>query len=339
MTTQEHLEDRLKNIAKQALTAEDKKIIQFEGIETYIYRKLTSTKFRKTSVDIDSEKKVKEAIHINVEKNEPIKFTYPFGAYKIWRVPTYPQVDWAEFFTISYVCRYVSSILEAYKPGAEIVFSSDDVVIELIDNYPRKDLDAYVSSFKELLEVFRNYLPDNLKVKLKQVVSDVYTPEEYSFELEKLFSEMKKTGLSEERKEKLRKVGFEFNFQRNGKIDLTSDAKYEKVLDDLMIYSEAYLKLEKRKAFVRGEDKIVLFSQKISNALDIGSTNVSKAKFWVGIGVLEHSDGKFFDRIMSPKQWEEHQHMVEWQKCDLIQLPNFDKVPVFNERFNFLNNG
>ncbi len=335
MTIQEHLEDRLKNTSKYTPSNEDSKIIKYEGIETFIYRKLTSTKFRKTSVDSDSEKRVKKAIHLNVSNNSPIKLTYPFGAYKIWRVPTYPKVDWAEFLTISYVCRYVAPILAAYKPGAEITFSSDDVVIELIDNYPRKDLDAYVSSFRELLAAFGNYFPENLKVELKQVVPDIYSLSDYNKELKELFSILKATGLSEERKVKLRKA-FEFNFQRKGKDDLTSDLDYQKALDDLMIYSEVYLQLTKRRAFVRGEDKVVLFSQKIPNALDIGSTSVSKAKFWVGMGVLEQAEGKFYDRIMTPKQWEENKTKVKWVNTSLIALPNFEKIPVFNERFNFL---
>ena len=337
MTIQQHLEDRLKNSVKYSLSEEDSKIIKYEGIETFIYRKLTSTKYRKTSVDSDSEKRVKEAIHINVLNNQPIKITYPFGAYKIWRVPTYPAVDWAEFMVISYVCRYVASIVSAYKPGVEITFSSDDVVIELIDNYPRKDSDAYITSFKKLLSTFKKYLPENLKLNLKQVVPDIYSLEEYKDELNLLFIELKAIGITDERKTALKK-SFEFNFQRNGKIDLTDNDDYEKVLGELMIYSEVYLKLKKRRAFNRGDDKIMIFSNRLPNALDIGSTSVSKAKFWAGIGVLEHLDNKNYDRILTPKQWEENKAKVVWEESDLINLPNFNKTPVFYERFNFLDN-
>ena len=105
-----------------------------------------------------------------------------------------------------------------------------------------------------------------------------------------------------------------------------------------MIYSEVYLKLKKRRAFNRGDDKIMIFSNRLPNALDIGSTSVSKAKFWAGIGVLEHLDNKNYDRILTPKQWEENKAKVVWEESDLINLPNFNKTPVFYERFNFLNN-
>lgn len=336
MTVQEHLEKRLKSPLQYELSAEDKKIIQFEGIETYIYRKLTSGKFRKTSIDEESKNRVKEAIKLNVEKNEPIKFTYPFGGYKIWRVPSYPTVDWAEFMTISYVLRYVASTARAYEPSVEIYFSSDDVVIELIDNYPRESLDAYVRSFNELVTYFEKHFPANVKLSLKQVVPDYYDKDEYEKELKSIFAEMKKEGLTPERKEKLKSKGFAFNFLRDGKEDLTDGKAYEEVLEDSMIYSDAYLKLGKRRAFVRGDDKIVLFSNKIPNAIDIGSTNVSKAKFWAGMGVLE-KDNWYHDRILSPTQWDSVKDKAHNESTTLIPMKNFASVPVFDERLYFLN--
>ncbi len=334
MTPQTHLEKRLKDSTNYLLSTEDKKIIQFEGINTYIYRKVTSGKFRKTSIDPDSQIRVKEAIKLNVENNAPIKFTYPFGGYKTWRVPSYPAVDWAEFMTISYVLRFIAPVSTAYSPGVEIYFSSDDVVIELIDNYPRKALDAYVNSFNKLLGNFKNYLPTNVKLVLKQVVPDYYDKDTYTAELESIAKEMRTAGMTEERKAKLAKA-FEFNFLRNGKKDLTDEEKYQQQLEELMIYSDAYLKLKKRADFVRGIDKIVLFSNKISNAIDIGSTNVSKAKFWAGIGVLE-KDKHYYDRILAPTQWETVKNRATFEKVDLIPMKNFEEIAVFSERFNFL---
>lgn len=337
-TLQNHLLDRLQNPTKFELSEEDKKIIQFEGIEAFIFRKLTSKKFRKTALDPDSEQQIKTAIHTNVSENKPIKFTYPFGGYKIWRVPTYPNVDWAEFFTISYVLRYVSPILQAYKPGVELYFSSDDVVIELIDNYPREDLDAYVTSFKQLLIEFGQFLPPNMHLELKQVVPDYYTLERYDEEFAKLYQEFKEQGFTHERMQKLEQY-FTFNFQVDGKHDYSNASKQElhETWYDLMFWSDAYLKLSKRKDFVRGEDKIVLFSQPIPLAIDIGSNSVSKAKFWAGIGVIEQSNDKLYERIMSPKQWREYKEEVVWEEIDVIQQENFAKVPVFNRRFDFIN--
>jgi len=339
MTLQDYLKNRISNPYEYDLSEEELKTIKFEGIQQFIYKKLTSTKFRKTSIDADSEKQVRNSIKLNVESSQPIKFTYPFGGYKIWRVPSYPEVDWAEFMVISYVLRYVAPVISAYKPGVEICFSSDDVVLERMDNYPREALDSYVTTFKSLVAEFNKYTPSNLKLELKQVYPDIYsTLEAYNSELEQIITKLKSEGLTVERKEKLRKVGFEFNFNPKGKIDYsdTPQEEYEKILEELMYVSEGYLKLSKRKDFVRGADKIVLFSNKIPNAIDIGSTSVSKAKFWAGIGVIEQDGDKYFERIMSPTQWEANKSKASFVEVDLVKGTNFNTIPVFNERFNFL---
>ncbi len=337
MTAQEHLEDRLKNPTKYTLSDEEKKTIQFEGIEKFIYSKVTSKKFRKTKVDEDSQKRVQEAIALNVAKNEPIKFTYPFGGYKIWRVESYPYVDWAEFFVISYVSRYVAPILASYEPGVEFYFSSDDVCIELIDNYPRESLDKYVESFKSLITEFQKYFPKNMKMELKQVVPDMYSELEYRNEYRALFEELKETGLTLERKERIKKFA-DFNFMMKGAVDYTDADKvsFDTLYDNLLYWSDAYLKLSKRKEFVRGEDKIVLFSNPIPNGIDIGSISTSKAKFWAGVGVLEQDGGKLYERILSPKQWDSSKSSGEKIDIKLLDLSNFTDITTFSSRLNFL---
>ncbi len=334
MTIFDHVLRRLTKPTEYTASTEELKTITFEGIQTYIFNKVTSGKFRKTSLDQESIQNIKSAIHLNVSKNQPIKFTYPFGGYKSWRLNSFPNVDWAEFMTISYVLRYIAPIATTYQPGVEIFFSSDDVVIELIDNYPRKDLDLYVYSFRKLLSFFSPYVPKNVTLSLQQVVPDIYTPEEYHAELERIFSQMKHEGFPQERARALHNEGFAFNFLRNGKQDLTNEDDYERVFPDLAIYSDAYLKLEKRKAFVRGKDKIVLFSNKIPNAIDIGSTNVSKAKFWACTRVFE-KDERYHDRILSPTQWDQIEKQISYEESDLIQMDNFSKIPVIEERLNF----
>ncbi len=337
MDLAKYLEERLKKPFRYEVSKEEEKIIQFEGIETYIYRKLLSKKFRKTSVDEETRNQLQQAIRVNVENSRPIKFTYPFGGYKIWRVPTYPLVDWAEFFTIAYLCEYAAPILATYEPGVEIYLSSDDVVIELIDNYPRDVLDQYINSFKSLVNEFSNYFPDNLRVELKQVVPDYYSPKEYAVELGELYEDFKEKGFPKDEKAKQMRY-FEFNFLRDGKVDLSakSSAELDELWADLMFWSMGYLSLKRRREFVRGEDKVVLFSSPIPKAIDIGSTRVSKAKFWAGIGVLEEKEGKYYERVMSPRQWNKHEQEVDWASVDLLNLEGFAKVPVFHRRFDFV---
>ncbi len=336
MTTQEYLEKRLKEVSTYKPSEEDFKVVQFEGIEAYIYRKLKSKKFRKTSIDADSEKRIKEAIALNVKAGKPIKFTYPFGAYKLWRLPSHPNVDWSEFFVIAYVIEYIAPILAMYEPGVEFIFSSDDVCIELIDNYPREELDAYNESFNNLLKEFRKYIPNNLNISLVQIVPDVYNREEYDKEIQELYDVRKAQGFTDEQRAGMMQK-MELHFRAKGAKDygeLNQEEKI-KVWEDLTFWSDAYLKLSKRRAFDRADDAIVVFSKKIANAIDIGSTRVSKTSFWVGIGVLETLDGKFFERILSVKQWESTKDRAEEEKISLLKIKEFKTIDVYKERLKF----
>lgn len=315
------------------------KIIQFEGIEAYIYRKLKSKKYRKTSIDEESEQKVKEAISLNIKHNKPIKFTYPFGGYKLWRIPSHPNVDWAEFFTIAYLTEYVAQILPLYNPGVEFIFSSDDICIEKIDNYPRSELESYNRSFNQLLSRFRKYFPKNITISLKQIVPDVYSQDEYDKELKKAYETRKKDGLTEDQKKSMIQK-MELHFRNKGKQDYgdpTEDEKL-KLWEDLNYWSDAYLKLTKRREFVRADDAIVLFSNKIPNAIDIGSTIASKSKFWTGIGVLEYVNDCYTEKILSPKQWENNKSKAKVVDIIAKELDVSPTIPVFKERLQFLTN-
>ena len=336
MTIEQHLVDRLENPQTFPLNEEELKRIKFEGIAAHTYKRLTSTKFRRTSLDHDAEAQLRKAIKINVDAQLPIKFTYPFGGYKTFRVPGFPYVDWAEFLAISHLIRYVKFVVAGYNPGAEIYFSSDDVIIEKIDNYKRKDLDSYTESFQKLINEFSKYLPGNIKLSLKRVVPDIYEIEAYRKELELIVDSLRKQGISPEIRKTLKR-GFDFNFRLDGRVDYSkiNQAELDKIVEDLMYYSDGYLKLRKRRDFVRGEDKVVVFSNKIPNAVDIGSTTVSRAKFWVGTGVIEAVNGKIYDRILSPKQFDSTCARAKPYKVNVIDMPNFKEILVFNERLNF----
>lgn len=336
MTPQEYLEQELKTSAKYVFLEEDQKVIKFEGVGVFIYRKLKSKKFRKTKIDPSSEEAVKKAIKLNVEKNEPIKFTYPFGGYKIWRLPSYPEVDWAEFMAIAHIVQYIAPIAAGYKPGVEFTFSSDDIIIEKIDNSPRVKLDAYLASFEKLLNEFRRFLPENLRLRLFRS-ADFFKPGEYEDELAKAHDALVQKGITPERMVEVKRLS-EFNFLIKGREDYSrlASAEKEKMFEELAYYGESYLSIPQRRAFNRAENKIVIFSNPLSNALDIGSTKVSKAKFWTGAGVLEHQGDEYFDRILTPKQWEETRGEAKDTPIDLIPMRNFKTILVFEKRLDFL---
>jgi hypothetical protein len=336
MTIQEHISDRLLNPQSFELMPEENKRVRYEGIAEQMWRRASSTKFRRSPLSEPAEKQIREAIRLNVEANRPLVFAYPFGGYKTWRVPSFPRVDWAEFLTLSHVIRFARFVTEGYAPGAKIIFSSDDVVIEQIDNYPRRDLDEYIKSFRKLVAEFSKHLPANVSLELKQIVPDVYSASEYTPALESIVADMKRAGMTKEYRAAAQS-GFDFNFLAKGKVDYTHASKeeLEGLFDDLIYYSVGYLKLPKRRAFVRAPENIVVFSMPISNAIDIGSTSVSKAKFWAGTGVIERHDGKLYDRILSPKQYELVKKELKPEAITVSGLEELGAAPVYEGRLEF----
>ncbi|MGI8419982.1 MAG: hypothetical protein ACR2LN_05070 [Candidatus Levyibacteriota bacterium] len=339
MDLQNHLKNELETSAQYELTDEDNKLLVNDKRENYIFKKLSSKKFRKWSLDESSEKQIKNAIHLNVSANNPIQFIFPFGGYKLWSLPTAPQIDWAEFFMISYYLRWIAPLLPVYQPGVQFIFSSDDVIVEKLDNIPPKDTNAYFASFQKLLQQFSGYFPQNLSMEIKRV-GDLFTPNEFEEELAENIIAMKKVYEHPDpvNYQKMLTTS-KLNFQWNGVEDFSqlSDAEKEQKIKMGPIFHDAYGKLNKRRAFVRGEDKIVVFTTPISNAIAIGTTKSSITKFWTGYGVVEKRGEAFIDRILSPEQFQRMQKTTyETQAVNLIDLPNFKTITI-TPPLNFTN--
>lgn len=338
MNVQDYIKNKLKNSSSYELNPYDFKLLEKKGIEEFIYRKITSKKFRKFSLTPDAEAQIRKALTLNIERNEPIQFIFPFGGYKLWRVPSAPEVDWAEFFTIAYYLEFLSPILQVYKPGVDFCFSSDDVIIERMDNVSKSDTEVYFNSFKKLLQYFQENFPSNLQMYIKRV-ADLYSPKELNEELEDLLDEIEKTydSSDEKRKSKMIKTS-ELNIQWKGKQDwsrLSEVEKREKVYQGPILH-DAYCKLSRRTAFVRSQNKVVVFTTKIPNAIALGTTKTSITKFWTGFGVLESNGREFFERILSPNRIvESEKYASREESISGLELKNFDKIRIFNERFNY----
>ncbi len=339
MNAQEYLSTKLKNCTSYEHTAEDKKLLDEFGIEEFIQKKLISKKFRKWSLTKDVEERIRDTIHLNAEGNQPIQLRFPFEGYKLWRLPTSPEVDWAEFFTIAYYCQYLAPILKAYKPGVSFVFSSDDIIIERMDNVLKKDTNAYFDSFNVLLGCFKKYFPSNMKMEIMRI-ADLYPDKnDFEAELKERISQVTEESKSWDKAEweRLLKMS-ELNIKFNGVEDWASLSNEEKRNKIKMgaIYHHSYISVPRRRAYNRGEGKIVVFTTVIPNAIAIGTTKTSVAKFWTGVGVLETKENGFSDRILSPEQWEKAENdRHETIKIDLVPLKNFEQILVFPNKFDF----
>lgn len=334
MTAQEYIQNQLQHAATYTLTEADKALLDKQGIEAFVYAKLTSKKFRKWAVDESSEKQAKRAIELNVSQNKPIQFRYPFGGYKLWRLPASPEVDWAELFAIAHCLRYLAPIAAAYKPGVELLFGSDDVIIERMDNIPTADTDAYFASFKTLVAQFGKYLPENFKLDIIRI-GDLYEDknlieQELAASVERLKKEYA-TVVPEEKKRKMI-ASSELNVRFDGAKDLTklSDEEKRAVIEMGPVYHDACGTLSKRREFNRGEDKILIFTIVVPNAFAIGTTKASITKFWTGVGALRPDDTDFDAIILSPSQLEKAKSTWQDVHIDGLDGKNFSKVRILN---------
>jgi hypothetical protein len=330
MKPQDHLQAELRDCTKYELTPEDKAILEKDGIEAFIYSKLTSKKFRKWAVDESSEQQAKKAIQLNVAAGKPLQFRYPFGGYKLWRMPSSPEVDWAEFFSIAYYSKYLAPIAAAYEPGIDFKFASDDVIIERMDNVPVADTKAYFNSFKKLLEQFQPFFPANFKMDIVRI-GDLYEDKgEFEQELAsnvERFTKEYATTVDETKKQKMY-ITSELNISWKGAKDLSGlgDQEKRKVIEQGPIYHDAYCAVSRRREFNRGEDKIVIFTTVIPNAIAIGTTKSSVTKYWTGFGILDTNGVGFSDRIISPTQLEN----LDGQRFELVPI-NFTDMHNFRD--------
>lgn len=339
MDVTSYLKNKLEHCTAYSLTDADRAVLKRDGIEALIFKTLTSKKFRKWAIDDKTQNEIKHAIHLNVSRNEPIKLTFPFGAYKLWRLPSTPEVDWAEFFTLAYYSQYAAPILAGYNPGVLFSFSSDDIIVERMNNVPAADCLTYIRTFSQLLDVFRKHFPPNMKMELVRV-ADMYPDKaEYERELAEQIKEYTKIYAAiDPKKRDAKNKSSALNIRWDGVRDLTglSDQEKSEMIEFGPILHDAHCAVSRRRAFVRGENKIVVFSNPVNNAIPIGTTKSSRTKFWVGLGVLEQRGEKFYDRILSPEQLERatmEEHDVV--PIDLIPLKNFSEVWVFRREFQF----
>ncbi len=319
-TPQEYISDELNKL--KIHSQEKPNLSSKEALAEFIKKAILSKKFRKYSVDDAFLKSLNRAVNINLDKNEPIKFALPFGGYKLWRFEEFPEVDWAELFTLIYYTNWLKPILNNYEPGVWFDFSSDDAIVEILDNIPKKDTDAYANSFRKLINFMERFMPENMRFTITQVGSR-YAKGEFEAELKEKMETLKNSiGGLPKVSESERKM-----------IDLNAKPRPGEKRDDVWyqknkLLHDAYMTVSKRRPYYRTEDKLLAFTKKLPNGVAIGTTKTSIAKFWVGVGVLKRRDDGFIESILSPDQLEKAEY--EWQPVSIEGLngKNFNRLRV-----------
>lgn len=323
MTTQEYIQTKLDELAQPVGL---KKPESTDELVEAIFQALMSKKFRKYSANEDLQNHIKNAIRINVEKNEPINVTFLHGAYKLWRLEETPEVDWAELFSLLYYSNWVKPVCELYEPGVWFDFFVDDYIINRLDNIPMFEVEAYIDSYQSVIDFLKAYQPSNLKMTITRVGKQFASEEDFDkslqSNLEKLTAETP-GGLPKRNEAQIAMV--ELNTKPTD--EQLKDPKWREKVYHL---HNAYMATKAEPGYHKGRpEKIMAFTQPLPSGttISVGTTKSSVMKFWVGVGVLQPNNDSYRQLILSPKQLETAE--FEWQNVSLrISGKNFTKIRV-----------
>ncbi len=326
MTAQEYIQSKLDELKQPA---DLEKPTGTEQLVETIYKIIMSKKFRKYSANEALQKYIKNAIHLNVEKNEPINITFLHGAYKLWRLEESPEVDWAELFSLMYYTKWVKPVCEIYEPGVWFDFFVDDYIINRLDNIDMRDVQAYIKTYRGLIDFLRSHQPKNLKMTITTVGSQFDSEEAFDESLQKNLKKITVEtpgGLPELTDEQLAMV--ELNAKPTE--EQLKDPKWRERVFHL---HNAYMHTKAEPQYHKGRpEKIMAFTQPLPSGttISVGTTKDSVMKFWVGAGVLKIRDKSFRQIILSPSQLKKV--MFEWQDVDIQGLSgkNFKRIRVLN---------
>ena len=323
MTPKEFIEKKLSNLKSAEKTASNFKSDKELG--DFIFKIVMSKKFRKFAVTPEYIPHIQNAIENSIKNNLPIKFVFPFGGYKLWRLEESPEADWAELFTLMYYAKWLKPIAEIYKPGVLFDFSSDDIVIERMNNISKKDTEIYAKSFNFILDFLKNYLPDNFKFTLTPV-SSYYTPEEFEEDLKDKINTMQKElgGLPVLDESDKRMVELNVRLKPGQDKDPFWREKVELV-------HRAYYTVSRRRPYTRSKEKILTFCTQIGNCVAVGTTKTSVAKFWPAVGALKKTEDDYQEYVLSPSQIEKIKS--SWSDISINGLSgkNFNKIRIIDK--------
>jgi hypothetical protein len=279
MDVQGYLDNQLKNAGNYQLTSDDQKLLN-QDVSKFAMAKLMSKKFRKWKLDPGCIERTQKAIDIKIEKNEPIKVIFFQGGYKLWRFPTSPESDWAEFFNLAYVLNYIAPLATVYKPGVELTYYCHTLLMETHDNLTTEEIKIYMDSFAHLQAKFQEHLPKNIKLSILRD-ADIYTRDEYFKALEegKVKAEQDIEAWPDAKVKDFERMAT-LNIKWNGKEDwtkLSEEDKQEKIHLAALYEQAATSNLPKVMDLVKSPDTVLLFTKASPIFIGIGSTYTSMA--------------------------------------------------------------
>ncbi len=281
-----------------------------------IFRLAIRSKFRRTKIDAESQADLKQKIGMAYIDRVPIEFSVPFGGYKNYRLPSFPECDWAEVFNLRFIISYLLPIAEVYTPGVILSYSYNSQIMHRVSNLPLEKQRKYEICFLKLIEQLSSGLPQNLKIRTQQInqlyESDSIWEEEFA-ELfkrnEKQWDQLYDASTRDKKMNSAR-----HNLILDGELDLTglSRSELEEEYLKSAMMCDALDSLSKRRCFNKQSNRIQLvFIGGPKQSIHIGSCAGSTVHFWTGIGVAEVRKDRMIPTILTFEQLMRHDSEIK----------------------------
>lgn len=317
-----------------------------DNLQEKILRRIFLRKYRKYATTQEVQDFVNDRLTNIISKSLPMMFVPSFGGYKHWWSPTYPKTDWAEVFNVKFLLEYLSPVFNSYKKNmVAIEYESEEVILAELNNIPQAGLDAYTSSFRELLKIFQNIIGERVRLSLvlarEQYSSVGFTKEMLLKRIEEMMPDYYKRFDAYDEDDKQRRIAkVKTNFKLDGVKDYTklSEGEKYKLYRWSRVLNEAFLDADyevRGESFFDDESTIpLLFSFGLGpggeNWPHIGSSSSSMVDFWAGMGILEKRDnGVIVPRIISRTQYE----LI---KEKLVKVPVKTVLSGLNENYDYI---
>lgn len=277
--------------------------IDQEMDEDSVYTAVTSSKFRKTAIDNETERDIRSKIRCAYKRKDPLHFSIPFGAYKSWRLNLGIAPDWAEVFHMSFLYKYGKQISTCYPYGVRFHYSFQGGLMYFISNVPKESLENYRRIFCALLDYFNTYDP-TIQFDLVDIRTLYNSDEDYYIDfLENLLDNLVYWDSKYDDSVKSRHFqSAEHNVFLNGKLNLENKSDYikGKYYYYSALMTDAVDNLSKRRPFNKGSKNIQLVCVKgPSKCINIGACETSTVHFWVGQGFAKRNKGTIKPYVFS----------------------------------------
>lgn len=345
MDINKFFKNRFKEVSSYELTQDEQKMLDLGQLEEFIYRKISSQKFRKNKLLPETLKHLREKIKMSIENNQPLYFIFGFGGYKNhWVDRHHPHIGWAEVFNLLHVTEILAPILKVYKPGVIFEYESEGQAVVVGNNYTQEDIDTYTEDFKSLISFAKGkFLPKNLDIRYA-VLRDQYSTESLFYRVGKLVPGKMKE-LSKLPKKELDHMlkRARFNLKMDGREDLTKLNEKEigqKALESLA-HNNVFLDEDfvLREEYFEGGNHIptvgayITLEENEGNWITLSSCKRSANAFWTSRGILEEAGEGYVENILGPGKYNEVKDLLTTQETKVFKkvAPGLEAIEVLGK--------